>query len=100
MEAAGGKALACVVDIRDEQQIGEAVEKAVSKFGGASVFWFLILSFLFVGPDILNGMIDRNRRAGEQRQRHQFDGNLRDTDEESWPDAGSQPKGNLFDVRQ
>lgn len=38
MEAAGGKALACVVDIRDEQQIGEAVEKAVSKFGGASVF--------------------------------------------------------------
>lgn len=37
MEAAGGKALACVVDIRDEQQIGEAVEKAVSTFGGASV---------------------------------------------------------------
>lgn len=35
VEAAGGKALACVVDIRDEQQIGEAVEKAVSKFGGA-----------------------------------------------------------------
>uniref|UniRef100_A0A674MG14 Hydroxysteroid dehydrogenase-like protein 2 n=1 Tax=Takifugu rubripes TaxID=31033 RepID=A0A674MG14_TAKRU len=33
VEAAGGKALACVVDIRDEQQIGEAVEKAVSKFG-------------------------------------------------------------------
>lgn len=89
MEAAGGKALACVVDIRDEQQIGEAVEKAVSKFGGASgffFFWlnrFLILSFLFVGPDVLNGMIDRNRRAGEQRQRHQFDGNFRDTDEES-----------------
>lgn len=37
MEAAGGKALACVVDIRDEQQIGEAVEKAVSTFGGGSV---------------------------------------------------------------
>ncbi|TWW66547.1 Hydroxysteroid dehydrogenase-like protein 2 [Takifugu flavidus] len=37
VEAAGGKALACVVDIRDEQQIGEAVEKAVSKFGGIDV---------------------------------------------------------------
>lgn len=34
MEAAGGKALACMVDIRDEQQIGEAVQKAVDKFGG------------------------------------------------------------------
>ncbi len=34
VEAAGGKALACVVDIRDEQQIGEAVQKAVDKFGG------------------------------------------------------------------
>lgn len=34
VEAAGGKALACVVDIRDEQQIGEAVQKAVEKFGG------------------------------------------------------------------
>ncbi|XP_070780683.1 hydroxysteroid dehydrogenase-like protein 2 isoform X2 [Enoplosus armatus] len=33
VEAAGGKALACVVDIRDEQQIGEAVQKAVDKFG-------------------------------------------------------------------
>lgn len=41
MEAAGGKALACVVDIRDEQQIGEAVEKAVSKFGGASGFFLV-----------------------------------------------------------
>lgn len=38
VEAAGGKALACVVDIRDEQQIEEAVEKAVSKFGGGSAF--------------------------------------------------------------
>lgn len=38
MEAAGGKALACVVDIRDEQQIGEAVQKAVDKFGGMTIF--------------------------------------------------------------
>ncbi|GLD56877.1 hydroxysteroid dehydrogenase-like protein 2 isoform X2 [Lates japonicus] len=29
VEAAGGKALPCVVDIRDEKQIGEAVQKAV-----------------------------------------------------------------------
>lgn len=34
VEAAGGRALACVVDIRDEQQIGDAVEKAVHTFGG------------------------------------------------------------------
>lgn len=40
VEAAGGKALACVVDIRDEQQIEEAVQKAVDKFGGLQ---FLLL---------------------------------------------------------
>lgn len=34
VEAAGGRALACVVDIRDEKQVGEAVQKAVDKFGG------------------------------------------------------------------
>lgn len=34
VEAVGGKALPCVVDVRDEQQINNAVEKAVEKFGG------------------------------------------------------------------
>lgn len=37
VEAAGGKALPCVVDIRDEQQIGDAVRKAVDKFGGIDI---------------------------------------------------------------
>uniref|UniRef100_A0A8C5G4N5 Hydroxysteroid dehydrogenase-like protein 2 n=1 Tax=Gouania willdenowi TaxID=441366 RepID=A0A8C5G4N5_GOUWI len=37
VEAAGGKALPCVVDIRDEQQIGEAVKKAVDTFGGIDI---------------------------------------------------------------
>nr|XP_020478122.1 hydroxysteroid dehydrogenase-like protein 2 isoform X2 [Monopterus albus] len=37
VEAAGGKALACVVDIRDEQQVGDAVQKAVDKFGGIDI---------------------------------------------------------------
>lgn len=37
VEAAGGKALACVVDIRDEKQVGEAVQKAVDTFGGTGV---------------------------------------------------------------
>lgn len=34
VEAAGGKALPCVVDVRDENQINEAVQQAVEKFGG------------------------------------------------------------------
>lgn len=34
VEQAGGKALPCIVDIRDERQVGEAVQKAVDKFGG------------------------------------------------------------------
>ena len=34
VEEAGGKALACVVDVRDEEQIRSAVEQAVAKFGG------------------------------------------------------------------
>ncbi|XP_056288664.1 hydroxysteroid dehydrogenase-like protein 2 [Pseudoliparis swirei] len=37
VEAAGGKALACVVDIRDEQQVEAAVQKAVEKFGGIDI---------------------------------------------------------------
>ncbi|XP_039856505.1 hydroxysteroid dehydrogenase-like protein 2 [Simochromis diagramma] len=37
VEAAGGKALPCVVDIRDEQQIGDAVQKAVDAFGGIDI---------------------------------------------------------------
>lgn len=39
VEAAGGKALACVVDIRDERQVGEAVQKAVDKFGGTGLIY-------------------------------------------------------------
>jgi citronellol/citronellal dehydrogenase len=37
IEAAGGKALACVVDIRDEAQIAAAVAKAVETFGGIDI---------------------------------------------------------------
>src|ERR1041385_7683792 len=37
MQAAGGKALACAVDIRFEEQIREAVAKAVAAFGGIDI---------------------------------------------------------------
>jgi citronellol/citronellal dehydrogenase len=37
IEKAGGKALACVVDVRDEAQIHAAVEKAVATFGGLDI---------------------------------------------------------------
>lgn len=37
IEAAGGKALPCIVDVRDEQQISTAVESAVEKFGGIDI---------------------------------------------------------------
>ncbi|KAM8854175.1 hydroxysteroid dehydrogenase-like protein 2 [Synchiropus picturatus] len=37
VEEAGGKALPCVVDIRDEKQIGEAVQKTLEKFGGIDI---------------------------------------------------------------
>ena len=37
IERAGGKALACVVDIRDEAQIAAAVAKAVDTFGGIDI---------------------------------------------------------------
>jgi citronellol/citronellal dehydrogenase len=37
IEAAGGKALACIVDIRDEAQIAAAVAKAVETFGGIDI---------------------------------------------------------------
>lgn len=37
IEAAGGKALACVVDVREEEQIQAAVAAAVAKFGGIDI---------------------------------------------------------------
>lgn len=37
VEAAGGKALPCIVDVRDEKQVIDAVESAVAKFGGIDV---------------------------------------------------------------
>lgn len=37
MEAAGGKALACVVDVRSEDQIQHAVAQAVATFGGIDI---------------------------------------------------------------
>ena len=37
IEKAGGHALACVVDVRSEEQILAAVEKAVSVFGGIDI---------------------------------------------------------------
>jgi citronellol/citronellal dehydrogenase len=37
IEAAGGKALACVCDIRSEEQIAAAVKAAVARFGGIDI---------------------------------------------------------------
>src|SRR4051794_634129 len=37
IEAAGGKALACIVDVRFEEQVQEAVRQAVATFGGIDV---------------------------------------------------------------
>src|SRR5262245_20789791 len=37
LEAAGGKALACITDIRLEEQVQEAVDKAVKTFGGIDI---------------------------------------------------------------
>jgi len=37
IEAAGGKALACVVDIRDEAAVAEAVKQTVARFGGIDI---------------------------------------------------------------
>ncbi|MAQ19490.1 MAG: short chain dehydrogenase [Sandaracinus sp.] len=37
VEAAGGQALPCVVDIRDEDVVKAAVEKAVERFGGIDI---------------------------------------------------------------
>src|SRR6187397_2450150 len=37
MEAAGGKALPLVVDIRNEEILQDAIEQAVAKFGGIDI---------------------------------------------------------------
>lgn len=37
IEAAGGKSLPCIVDVRDEAQIKKAVEETVKKFGGIDI---------------------------------------------------------------
>uniref|UniRef100_A0A671P677 Hydroxysteroid dehydrogenase-like protein 2 n=1 Tax=Sinocyclocheilus anshuiensis TaxID=1608454 RepID=A0A671P677_9TELE len=54
IEAAGGKALPCIVDVRDEKQINEAVEQAVEKFGGElqhlKCLIFLALRWVIICP--------------------------------------------------
>ncbi|XP_017017073.1 hydroxysteroid dehydrogenase-like protein 2 [Drosophila kikkawai] len=37
IERAGGQALPCIVDVRDERQVQQAVEAAVTKFGGIDI---------------------------------------------------------------
>jgi len=37
IEAAGGEALPCIVDVRDEQSISDSIEKAVQDFGGIDI---------------------------------------------------------------
>lgn len=37
IEKAGGKGLACVVDVRDEQSVTKAVSETVEKFGGIDI---------------------------------------------------------------
>lgn len=37
MEDAGGKALACVVDIRDEEAVTKSIEETVRHFGGIDI---------------------------------------------------------------
>lgn len=37
VEEVGGKALPCIVDVRDEKQVRSAVEDAVNKFGGIDI---------------------------------------------------------------
>lgn len=37
VEEAGGQCLPCVVDVREEAQVEEAVKKAVAKFGGIDI---------------------------------------------------------------
>ncbi|KAJ6638080.1 Hydroxysteroid dehydrogenase-like protein 2 [Pseudolycoriella hygida] len=37
IEEAGGKALPCVVDVRDENQVRSAIQSAVDKFGGIDI---------------------------------------------------------------
>ena len=37
MEDAGGKSLACVVDIRDEEAVAKSIEETVKHFGGIDI---------------------------------------------------------------
>ena len=37
VERCGGKGLACIVDLRNEDQIAQAVASAVDKFGGIDI---------------------------------------------------------------
>jgi len=37
VEAAGGKALPCIVDIRNETQVIDAVKSTIAKFGGIDI---------------------------------------------------------------
>ncbi len=101
VEAAGGKALPCIVDVRDEKQINEAVEQAVEKFGG-ELQYFIYLKFwallCFNLSFISCGSVDRDWHIGQQCQCHQFNRNSGNSNEESRPYARRQSQGNVPDV--
>ncbi len=72
-EAAGGKALACITDIRFEEQVQAAVDKAVGK-------------------------LRRHRHPGQQRQRHLADRHAANPDEALRPDARHQHARHVSDL--
>ena len=74
IEAAGGRALPLVVDVRDEEAVKGALARAAETFGG-------------------------HRHRGQQRQRHQPDADPPDGNEALRPDAPGQCAGDLHGLQ-
>jgi len=54
VEAAGGKALACIVDIRHEEEVEKAVQSAVEKFGGIDILVNNASAISLTGTSVTN----------------------------------------------
>ena len=97
VEDAGGKGLALVVDIRDEQAVAHSIEETVKTFGGIDIVINNASAISLTGTEVSW----RNFCNEIHRKKHEkYFPFLDHIHEEIWPHASNQHKRNIFGVSE
>ena len=98
MEDAGGKGLALVVDIRDEQAVAHSIEETVKTFGGIDIVINNASAISLTGTEVSwRNFVMKFTRKKNSKKYFPF---LDHIHEEIWPHASNQHKGNIFGVSE